>query len=395
MTGRQNATIACLTRYPQKQAFMSEANRLGARVVLITSEELRSQDWPTASLDDIIYFRPEDSQDQIAQKVATYNKKQPIKRLVALDEFGLELAALLREHLQLPGLTTARTKRFRDKLDMRTRASFCGIRVPQFVDTSDHNALVRFLEAVPPPWLLKPRGGSVSIGIEIISDASQLWPLLAKSEQHSCILEQFLVGQVCHVEGISWKGQVLCSLPHKYGEPPLQTVQTDGIFSTQTLDSDEPLGCSLIETHARVLSALEFDSGVTHTEFLISPAGDLFFLETAARLGGYYIPETVQAATGLSLWTEWAKIEVALLFDRAYELPSIGNGFASCVGCHTSDETPSLMNYVEPEIVFRLAKDNTAGLILRSQSTARIQQLTSDYRRRFTLDFRSAIQQSR
>ena len=39
--------------------------------------------------------------------------------------------------------------------------------------------------------------------------------------------------------------------------------------------------------------------------------GRLVFLETSARVGGAHIAELIEAATGVNMWAEWAKIEVA------------------------------------------------------------------------------------
>ena len=35
------------------------------------------------------------------------------------------------------------------------------------------------------------------------------------------------------------------------------------------------------------------------------------FLETSARVGGAFIVDTIEAATGINLWREWAKLEIA------------------------------------------------------------------------------------
>ena len=39
--------------------------------------------------------------------------------------------------------------------------------------------------------------------------------------------------------------------------------------------------------------------------------GAQYFLETSARVGGAFIVDVVEAATGINLWREWAKIEIA------------------------------------------------------------------------------------
>ena len=63
--------------------------------------------------------------------------------------------------------------------------------------------------------------------------------------------------------------------------------------------------------------------GVSHTEFIGGQAAagqvgrwvrgrtGFVFLETSARVGGAYIVDTIEAATGINLWREWAKVEIA------------------------------------------------------------------------------------
>ena len=47
---------------------------------------------------------------------------QKLDRIVALDEFDMETAATLREHLRMPGMGLTTMRYFRDKLAMRMRA---------------------------------------------------------------------------------------------------------------------------------------------------------------------------------------------------------------------------------------------------------------------------------
>jgi hypothetical protein len=83
----------------------------------------------------------------------------------------VELAARLREHFRLPGLNESTASFFRDKLAMRVQARACGIRIPDFVPLFNHDQVRHFLATVPPPWLMKPRYGGVTISL-----ARQEWP---------------------------------------------------------------------------------------------------------------------------------------------------------------------------------------------------------------------------
>ena len=39
--------------------------------------------------------------------------------------------------------------------------------------------------------------------------------------------------------------------------------------------------------------------------------GSFTFSEIAARVGGAYIAEVLEAASGVNLWREWARLEIA------------------------------------------------------------------------------------
>ena len=62
--------------------------------------------------------------------------------------------------------------------------------------------------------------------------------------------------------------------------------------------------------------------GVTHAEYIKAHAdGKFYFLEIAARVGGAFISDLVEASTNVNLWREWGRIEVANLRGETYVLP--------------------------------------------------------------------------
>ena len=51
--------------------------------------------------------------------------------------------------------------------------------------------------------------------------------------------------------------------------------------------------------------------GASHTEFMKAHAdGQFYFIETSARVGGANTAEMVEHATGVNLWSEWARLEM-------------------------------------------------------------------------------------
>ncbi len=386
----QKPTILCISTYEKGQPFLRECAELGANVILLTVDKLEQADWPRDSISRLVTMPEGLSPEQVLNTVTYMARTQPIDRIVPLDEFDLETAALLREHLRLPGMGESATRFFRDKLAMRVRAMHAGVRVPEFTSVFHYDDVRGFLSSVPGPWLLKPRTNASAIGIHKLTDSAEIWPLLDSlgDLQSHYLLERFVPGEIFHVEGITSKREVLFSIPFQYGQPPMQTMHEGGVFTTRTLDQSSPTAIALTAMHKEVLPALGLTSGVTHTEFIRAHADDRFyFLETAARVGGAYIADVVQFAAGINPWVEWARLECAALFGRSYALPELRHQHAGSVICLARQQQPDTSAYIDREVVHRLHKHHHAGVILQSPSAQRVAELTSEYAQRFSNEF--------
>ncbi|WP_158945506.1 acetyl-CoA carboxylase biotin carboxylase subunit family protein [Granulicella sp. S190] len=391
---QRQPTILCISTYEKGQPFLKEAARLGARVILLTVDALEHADWPLESLTKLITMPERLTPEQVLNTVTYLARTEAIDRIVALDEFDLEVAALLREHMRLPGMGESLTRNFRDKLAMRVSAKQKGVPVPEFIGVFHYEDLRSFLRNVPGPWLLKPRTNASAIGIRKIESPCDLWPILDElgDLQSHYLLERFVPGDIFHVEGVTWNSRTLFSAPYKYGKPPMQTMHQGGIFSTRALDRESSDAVALGKINRQVIEALGLVSGVTHTEFIKSQAdGSFYFLETAARVGGAHISDVVEFASGINPWVEWARIEVATLLKMEYTLPNLKEQYAGSVICLARQEHPDLRSYDAAEVVQRLERHHHAGLILQSRSAERIEDLISQYTLRFLEDFCAVV----
>lgn len=390
MADTRPLTLVCLASYFKGSAFLQAAKRLGCTVILIAKEAFAQEAWPRDSLDEV-YFMPDLSRrPDILYAVSYLARSHVIDQVIALDDYDVETAAALRDHLRLPGMGESLARHFRDKLAMRLQARAGGVLVPEFTAVFNYDQLRVFLERVPPPWVLKPRSEASSMGIKKLNAAGELWPLLeALGDQQSFfVLEQFIPGDVFHVDGLADGGEMLFQQAHQYGQPPMSIYQGGGIFLTRALDRQSPPAQMLFRLNRQVQSALGMRRGATHTEFIRAHAdGRLYFLETAARVGGANIAEAVQYATGIDLWAEWAGIEAAYLRGEPYALPEMRDGYAGVINCLARQEWPDLGGYDDGEVVWRLKKKHHAGLIVASPDSARVEQLLKTYAERFARDF--------
>ncbi len=387
-------TMLCLSTYEKGQAFLCEAAHLGARVLLLTVDSLRDAAWPRDILARLLTMPDGLGPQQVLNTVTYLARTEPIHAIVALDEFDLETAALLREHMQLPGRGESATRLFRDKLAMRRKAQIAGVPVPEFSPVLNHQDIADFLRTVPGPWLLKPRTNASAVGITKLHRAEEIWPILDRlgdAASHH-ILERFIPGDIFHAEGVTHHGETLFSLPFAYGQPPMQTMHEGGVFSTRVLDRQAPLTRDLLTLHGQILRALQLDTGVTHTEFIRAHTdGQFFFLETAARVGGAFIADLVEHATGLNPWQEWARLEWSALTGAPYRLPALREDYAGSVISLARQEMPDTHAYADPEIVQRLQRHHHAGLLLRAPSAERIAALVESYSARFLSDFSASM----
>ncbi len=176
--------------------------------------------------------------------------------------------------------------------------------------------------------MLKPRSEASSLGIKKINSPDEFWPAVETlgDRQSYYVLEQYIPGNVFHVDSIVSEKEAVFAEVHGYAKPPFDVMHGGGIFVTRTLPRDSEDVQALRALNQQLLESLGFVRGVTHAEFIKGQEdGQFYFLECAARVGGANIAELVEASTGVNLWAQWANIEICGE-DVPYELPPVPIG---------------------------------------------------------------------
>src|SRR3974377_1663139 len=371
-------TVLCLASYFKGIDVLLECKRQGCRTLLLTSQSLSNADWPRESLDNIFYVPDENKAWKIQDVllgISHLAKTEVIDRIVPLDDFDVETAATLREHLRVPGMGDTTARYFRDKLAMRARAKYAGIPVPEFIHVLNHGQLNEFLHRVPAPWVLKPRSMAGSIGVKKVHNSEEFWSAVDRlgDQQSFYLLEQYIPGDIFHVDTITYEKGLLFSIASKYGRPPMDVSHEGDIFTTRTLPEGSEEEVALRALNQKVLTAFGMVRGVSHSEFIKGRDATLYFLETAARVGGAHIADLIEAATGINLWAEWARVEIAG-GKAPYQVSRLRNDYAGLLISLARQEHPDTSAYSDPEIVWRMKKKHHAGLIVRSPDPGGIAQ---------------------
>jgi biotin carboxylase len=398
-------TILCLASYEKGHEFLRQCKRSGWRVLLLASHSLKeTAHWPKESIDEIFYMPDVDKKWNVTDTlhaVSYLARTQVLSRIVPMDDFDLELAANLREHLRVPGMGDTTTRYFRDKLAMRVKAKSEGVNIPEFVHALNDEAIRAFTERVPGPWVLKPRMLAGAIGIRRIRDTTELEQNLAGlgDERSYYLLEKYVPGDIFHVDSIVDGGKVLFASASAYGRPPLDVSHDGDVFTSRLLERGTALERSLLDASASVLRAMGLVRGVSHTELIVQKGGEssfptgsgkhtgVYFLETSARVGGAHIADLVEAGRGLNLWAEWAKVELAG-GEEPYAPPTPRDEYAGLLVSLARQEHPDTSAFDDPEVVWRMDdKPHHIGLIVRSPKHARVAELIEAYVERVRRDF--------
>lgn len=369
-------------------AFIERARERGCRVWVLTKQKNLGKPWRRDLLEDLFAVPDNATLHDILNTVCYLYRTIRFDRIVPFDDIQVEAASMLREHLRIPGMGDTSARVFRDKLAMRVIARDAGIAVPDFVGVLHHPDIVEFTRRVPPPYMLKPRQEAASAGIKKIGSVDELWQEIRSLGDLASyyLIEQYIPGDVCHVDAIISEGNVVFMECHKTGAPPFDVAHFGGVFSTATVPRGTEEERALRTMAHDVLTKLRLVRGTGHVELIQGRNGVLYFLEVGARVGGAHIADLVEATTGINLWREWADIEIGK-DEVPYTLPARRTEHGGLVQCLARHRRPDLSSFNAPEVVYRADDEFHAGLIVCSPSHARVSELVRAYRERFANEF--------
>lgn len=394
-------TIICISNYFKGADFLINLKKLGNTVFLVTSEKLRDKPWPHDYIDEIFYMEGQDTDwnlEHLLLGVGNLMKIHKIDAIVALDDFDVEKATYLRENLRIAGMGQTTGRYFRDKLAMRMRAKSFGISIPAFSPLFNDHEINNFADTVAPPWVLKPRSEASASGIIKVYDKESLWMHINEmgNNRFKYLVEQFKPGDVYHCDGLNLNGKVLFSITSRYLATPMEISQGGGIFRSANVEYNSEDDKAIRKQNEAVMKAFGMKHGATHTEFIkCKEDGNIYFLETSSRVGGAHLAEMVEAASGINLWAEWAKIEDSLIREASYKLPKPKKNYAGIVLTLSKYEYPDLSSFSDEEVCFRVPLEYHAGLIVNSDKHEKVLELLDNYADRLVRDFAAVGKQER
>jgi hypothetical protein len=387
--------VLAIASYYKGNRFLEAVKADGAECSLLTVESALKEPWARHALADVFAVRDFHDRRALANAVAYLFRTRPFDRIVALDDFDIEVGAFLREHFRMTGTGhgDSESRLFRDKLAMREKAREIGVRIPDFAPLFNDAEVNAFLARVPGPWLVKPRSEASAAGIRKVHTPADVWKRIHEmgDDRSFGLIEQMVPGDLFHVDSLTRKGEVIFTEVNAYHRPLLDVYQGGGVYSTRTVPRGHPDVSALTKLNADLLRGFGLGQGASHTEFMKGHAdGQFYFIETSARVGGANTADMVEAASGVNLWAEWARLEI----DRTegnYTLPPLKKRYAGVVLSLAKTETPDTSPFTDPEIVQRIDLKNHIGFVLASDSAERVQRLLNEYIERIAKDYQAVM----
>lgn len=298
--------------------FISAARAIGAEI-LVASEAPQA----LAGMMKERYVRidlrdPERSASRIVAR-------KPLHAIMAVDDAGVEIAALAAEDLGLAHNPVSAVAATRDKAAMRERLSKAEVAQPSYRIVEGADDATQAASALGYPVVVKPRSLSASRGVIRTDDASQLRSAVervanileesGRNRTDPLLVEEYLPGDEVAVEGMLQAGklQVLALLDKP--DPLVGPYFEETIFVTPSRHASG-VQQTIIDTVDSACRALGLIEGPIHAELRLR-GDEVWVLELAARpIGGL-------CGRALTFGLLGASLERVLL-QNALRLPQAG-----------------------------------------------------------------------
>lgn len=391
-------TFLCISCDFKGNEFLQALHELGHKVFLVSSKKTEHEPWVRHCLEDIFFMPQDDGRNwdlnTLLQGTAFIFRTHKVDKIIALDDYDVKKVSWLREEFRSPGMGETTARHFYDKLAMRMIARDNDIRIPGFSSLFNDDDIRKFFDSSEGPWVVKPRSDAGALGIRKLADEHAFWEWndTHKENRHTYLIEEFKPGHVYHVDALMTDYKPLFTRSSRYLQPPFDIAHGGGVFRSQSLDVKDPESKKLKELNAKLIKAFGLKFGASHSEYIkCNEDGKFYFLETSARVGGANLANMVEAASGINLWAEWAKIEAAMLLGEKYKLPETENSNAGIVATLSRFETPDYTPLEHPSVVWKMQKTYHVGLIVKNDDAQEVYELLNKFTEKIFADYHSTV----
>lgn len=224
----------------------------------------------------------------------------------------LTTTGAVNDALGLPGISRKMAELCTDKFVFHTKLNEAGLRNCHCYAVNEKKAEAERDTALTYPAILKPRYGSGSRGIFMLSDRGQLEKALNKISDEPYVLEECISGEEYGVDGAVTKdGFQMILLRRKENTPP-PARQAVGYFSV--LPADE-FRLQVQNYMAEIVNCLGLGECLIHADIIRGKEGP-FVIELSARPSGHNLHNLfTPLCTGVDMMEEYIKYRMGLSYN--------------------------------------------------------------------------------
>ena len=279
------------------QDYVDAAARLGIEaVVAVDLPRMLAEEWNFPLGAD--FGRSEQAAEQIVETLAksgeAENSEAPFDAVLALDDSGARVAALVADALGLPHNDPVAAEAARNKFRMRTMLAACGAPVPKFEEfrTSDNlkEIIARAEESIGYPCVVKPEELNGSRGViranlrcELAAAVRRLTALIGNEQPF--LIEGYIPGVEVALEGLLDRDRLHCLALFDKPDPLEGPYFEETIYVTPSRLPPE-MQNQIAKTTEAAARGLGLQTGPIHAELRINADGP-WIVEVAGRsIGG-------------------------------------------------------------------------------------------------------------
>lgn len=181
----------------------------------------------------------------------------------------------------------------------------------QWVSGSDPALVTSQARSMDLPLVVKPSQSSGSKGITIVDDMAQLDDAVKLAQKFGfgdeVIVEQFIDGTHYSAECfIQDHRPVFSAVIQRTITSPPQAITVEQLVPADLGDASASIEDGIV----RICAALDLDRGPLNLDFVVTPTGEIQFVEVAARLGGNGISLLVRHAYDIDLTAAAVRVAV-------------------------------------------------------------------------------------
>lgn len=257
-------------------------------------------------------------------------QRMRLDRIECLWEVGVELAAALREALNVPGQSSEDARAFRDKATMKQRLERAGLRVPKHGRATNQEEIVAHAERIGFPLIVKPIDGAGTRDTHRVDNAAELASVVRKvAHLPEVSVEEYIDGEEYTYDTVCINGRPRFDSVAQYHPRPLISRTQQWVSPAQIVlrDPHIPQLADAVQFGRNVLQAMGMGTGFTHMEWFRKSNGEIVFGEIAARAPGGRLVDQMNYANDFDVYREWARCVCWHSFDatvhRRYHVAAV------------------------------------------------------------------------